>query len=647
MNDQINNNNFNMDLNLNLLVPPGDIKNSNNISSEHSSNRVLLLKKEIPNSKVLFNTFSSNKNSKENKSQKILDNSITHYNKGKLRKINKAKSANYKNIKYYYQEEENKDSYLYLVKLKKYYSTHNYSNLNNTNKSKYNNHTHSSKKSKKKINNNNNELNNTNNYYTINNFYINSKLSMTIGPNNTKKQFNNHNTIQRNKSNSQFNKTNEIRNDISEILNTRKKFNEAYNHFYDVRSKSDNKIKKVTNVNSNDTMEYSSLNEYWNKRNQDNVKKIIKIKNELLKKGKREIKSVPKINNKSKELAINSHKNKSDKFKFNNIFDKLFQSKNLNHSHMYQKREKERSKPKINEKSEKMVRTINDLYLWNNKRQKKIKENENKIYKKEIFNKKNINLTSETILKERRPFYINKKVEDRLIEQGKHLTIKNNKLKEKCIKEMTEQKIYINNNYNHNNKIKSKYMSKEESKNNDINNNNNSNIRKNSRIFNCNYDYNINTFNKRSALFDKNKSNIIQELNEKIDKGNKNANKNPRTLLLQNYMLSKINQNKNNFKIKYNMTDTDEQENKKENIIEDQNKLNEIEELKLGLINNDNYEKNQFSVNKKINMNNNSDRVKREKNSNICRIKDKRKEDLKKIIDFSDKLYKNQNKIIS
>ena len=648
MNDQINNNNFNMDLNLNLLVPPGDIKNSNNISSEHSSNRVLLLKKEIPNSKVLFNTFSSNKNSKENKSQKILDNSITHYNKGKLRKINKAKSANYKNIKYYYQEEENKDSYLYLVKLKKYYSTHNYSNLNNTNKSKYNNHTHSSKKSKKKINNNNNELNNnTNNYYTINNFYINSKLSMTIGPNNTKKQFNNFNTIKRNKSNSQFNKTNEIRNDISEILNTRKKFNEAYNHFYDVRSKSDNKIKKVTNVNSNDAMEYSSLNEYWNKRNQDNVKKIIKIKNELLKKGKREIKSVPKISNNSKELAINSHKNKNDKFKFNNIFDKLFQSKNLNHSHMYQKREKERSKPKINEKSEKMVRTINDLYLWNNKRQKKIKENENKIYKKEIFSKKNINLTSETILKERRPFYINKKVEDRLIEQGKHLTIKNNKLKEKCIKEMTEQKIYINNNYNHNNKIKSKYMSKEESKNNDINNNNNSNIRKNSSIFNCNYDYNINTFNKRSALFDKNKSNIIQELNEKIDKGNKNANKNPRTLLLQNYMLSKINQNKNNFKIKYNMTDIDEQENKKENISEDQNKLNEIEELKLGLVNNDNYEKNQFSVNKKINMNNNSDRVKREKNSNICRIKDKRKEDLKKIIDFSDKLYKNQNKIIS
>ena len=72
MNDQINNNNFNMDLNLNLLVPPGDVMNSNNISPDHNNNRVLLLKKEIPNSKVLFNTFSSYKNSKENKSQKIL-----------------------------------------------------------------------------------------------------------------------------------------------------------------------------------------------------------------------------------------------------------------------------------------------------------------------------------------------------------------------------------------------------------------------------------------------------------------------------------------------------------------------------------------------------------------------------------------------
>ena len=91
-----------------------------------------------------------------------------------------------------------------------------------------------------------------------------------------------------------------------------------------------------------------------------------------------------------------------------------------------------------------MIRTIDDLYLWNNKRQKKIKENETKIYKKDIFNKKNINLTSETILKERRPFYIRKKVEDRLIEQGQNIKYKNKKYKEKTLNEMTEQKKYSN-----------------------------------------------------------------------------------------------------------------------------------------------------------------------------------------------------------
>ena len=40
-------------------------------------------------------------------------------------------------------------------------------------------------------------------------------------------------------------------------------------------------------------------------------------------------------------------------------------------------------------------------------------------------------------------------------------------MKEKCIQDITEQKKYINNNYNHIKGIKSKYMTKEERKNND------------------------------------------------------------------------------------------------------------------------------------------------------------------------------------
>ena len=71
-----------------------------------------------------------------------------------------------------------------------------------------------------------------------------------------------------------------------------------------------------------------------------------------------------------------------------------------------------------------MTRTIDDLYLWKNKKEKKLKENTENLFKKIVYNKKNTNQTSEAILKERRPNYLLKKVEDRLLEQGKNLRIK-------------------------------------------------------------------------------------------------------------------------------------------------------------------------------------------------------------------------------
>lgn len=631
-----NNPNIDFNLNINNLIPPKKTMSSNNVSSNNNK-RLSLLKKECKKTKILFNTFSAKINMTENKSQKksnLIINRNNDNNNNKIRKINKAKSANYNKIKYYDSEEDKKrDSYLYLVKLKKYYSMQN-NNIYNNSKSKYSSlsQSHNTKKIKTKIQ--NNEHNNTNNYFTINNYYINSKLSMTIDSNNKNNNIYN-NIIPRNTSHSIFNKKNILNNDISEIINTRKKFNETYNRFYNMEQTLIKKNKKEITSKNNDTFDYSSMNEYWNKRNQDNNKKIVKIKNQLLKKGQREIKSAPKISNKSKELALNSSKNKNDNIKYNNIFDKLFHKKYINNSDINQK--KLNSKPRINQKSEKMIRTIDDLFLWNNKRQKKIKEYETKIYKKEIFNKKNINLTSETLLKERRPFYTNKKVEDRLIEQGKTIKYKNKKYKEKTLNEMTEQKKYSNRNYNKIKNIKSKYMPKEESKNNESNT---SNTKKSNNLFNFNYDYNINIFNKRTALFDKSKSNIIKELNDKTKKNEVLPNTNSKSLLLQNYMKSKVNQNKNNFKIKYNVTDFGSSDYKNE---EEKNNMDNIEKLKAGLINN--YEKNNFSVNK--NVNNNTDRNKKGKNSNIFSIKDKRLEDLKKIIDFSDKLYKNQIKINS
>lgn len=629
MNNKSNQKTFKTDLH--LLIPPEEMRSSNKVSLHQNNTKEIFLKKEYSKFNTFFNTFSSKTNTNESKSQKIFDKNLID---NKLKRINKAKSSNYKNIKSYIEEEKKKNSYLYLVKLKKYYSMQNFKN---SNKSKYNSHhisSHNSQKIKSRIS-DKNEMKYTNNYYTINNFFINSKLGMTIDSSINQKNSNNLNVLSRNISNTYSNKTNEIKNDISEIINTRKKFNEIYNHFYETNKININENLKEIN-SKNNTCKYSTMNEYWNKRNNDNVKKINKLKNVLIEKGIKEIKSVPKINDKSKELAKNS--NKKDNLQFNNIFEKLFQKKNSLHSHTYKKRIN--NKPKINEKSEKMIRTIDDLYLWNNKRQKKLKENEKEIYKKDNLKKKSINLTSEIILKERRPFYINKKVEDRLIEQGKYLRIKNNKKKEKYIKELTAQKIYKNNIYNNKKNIKSKYKSQEESKNEDINNN--SNIKKNTNLFNFNYDYSITAFNKRNALFNKNRSNIIKELNEKINK-NKNLGEHSKTLLLPNYMGSKINQNRNNVKILYNITDLNNHENKKENILEDKEEANKIEELKSNLINNNSiYEKNKFSTNKNINYSSNSDRNQKEKNkkSNIFLIKDKRIEDIKKIIDFSDKLYK-------
>ena len=628
--NQSNKNTFNVDLNLNLLLKTGNMPFSKLASSENHNNRLLVEKNKNSQSNSFFNTCASNKtNPTRKKSQKLPDN-----NNRKIMKTKSANSSRMKSSKDYIEEEKKKDSYIYLVKLKKYYSMQNFKKHdNNINKSKYKNQVNHAKKIKSKINDiNNKEITDTNNYFTINNLYINSKLTKTMTQNNYKKKIikNFNNIIQRNISNSYFNKKIELNNEYSEIINTRKKFNEIYNHFYGIKNNNINT--KNFKTNKNDISQYNTLNDYWNKRNQDSSKRINKINNELSKNGKRIIKSVPKIREKRKELAVNSNKKKIEKFKFNNIFNKLFHNK-INYSPIINNN-RFKGKPKINKISEKMIRTIDDLNLWKNKRQKKIKETDNKLFRKEIFKKNNINLTSEKINKECKLFNINKNFEDRLIEFDENIKLKKNEIKENNLKELTGQKKNTNINYNHNNKIKGRYMRKEDSKNNDINYN--STINKKDNIFNFYYDYNINIFNKRTSLFDKSKGNIIQELNNKINKNDKKTNKLSKTMLLQNYMISKINQNKNNIKIKYNITDVDNYKDK-----------NTIEELKIGLFNNNNNinnncEKKEYSMNKNKILNN-SERINNEKTSNIFQIKDKRMEDLKKIIDFSDKLYKNQN----
>ena len=71
-----------------------------------------------------------------------------------------------------------------------------------------------------------------------------------------------------------------------------------------------------------------------------------------------------------------------------------------------------------------MKRTIDDLYQWKNKNERKKIESA-KYLDKISKNKISINPQSEEILKEKKSDYINKKVEDRLLEQIIFLNLKN------------------------------------------------------------------------------------------------------------------------------------------------------------------------------------------------------------------------------
>ena len=439
---------------------------------------------------------------------------------------------------------DNKDSYLYLQKLKKNYSMDKLKYEIST----YTNIQSNNKKGKKPNKNDRNIKNNitTNNFYNPTEKFNSKKLSNSSN-NITDINFNNKsNKLDGNFSNfyninfSNFIINQNNNNDYSEIFNARKKFNATYNYFYKDNNKKGNNNKLIRNLTENinlkkinikkiklnngfdayKTSDYSSINSYWNKRNQDTTKKIAKIKNELFEKEKNEIQLVPKISKKSKELAINSDKYN---FEFNNIYDRLFYINNLNLNLNIDKdnniENNKQNEPLINEKSKKMTRTIDDLYLWKNKKEKKLKENTENLFKKIVYNKKNINQTSEAILKERRPNYLLKKVEDRLLEQGKNLQIKKEMKKEKSFNELKEKKIFVNNNYSN---IKSKYLEKNDNSQN-INDNNKSNENIQYNFINIANTRNYDNFNKKLIYYGPNLNlNSFNYYSNKLNNSNKN-----------------------------------------------------------------------------------------------------------------------------
>ena len=172
---------------------------------------------------------------------------------------------------------------------------------------------------------------------------------------------------------------------------------------------------------------YSSIDPYWKRRGIETQNKIEYMKNQLIEKEKNECRDRPLINKRSIEIAKKNNKD--------DVFERL-NSENFRkkHDEEIQKiavKNNKNKNPEINKSSQKIKRNIQDLYQWKNKIDTKKQENINNI--NERLNEERYiktNKKSQNILNERKPDYINKKVVDRLLEQGKLTKVKKEEEKE-------------------------------------------------------------------------------------------------------------------------------------------------------------------------------------------------------------------------
>ena len=205
----------------------------------------------------------------------------------------------------------------------------------------------------------------------------------------------------------------------------------------------------MTNLTSTSYNNISSINStesYWRKKDREKRKKLEQIKTERILKEEKELQEKPKINYNSKRIIGKKYQNqyKTD------VFDRLSDISQIqNHNANIEKirnQFKESHTPLINNNSRRMKRTIDDLYQWKNKNERKKIESA-KYLDKISKNKISINPQSEEILKEKKSDYINKKVEDRLLEQGRLQQYKNEIQRKQYLNYISQSKKYINNEY--------------------------------------------------------------------------------------------------------------------------------------------------------------------------------------------------------
>ena len=542
-------------------------KLNNNISNRNTKK----LLEEYFQLKKDYNTFNNiNFKQKEGKHDDIIKKNKVKNNKEQKRNISFKKSCSLKdNLLQIYQPEKNITNSPSFTPIRNVFQKqknnnkkekspyfNSKSNVNikvNSKKNSFNNIVQR-KKTNTKINNSHEEsfksLNNNNDYKNKKNKIGNKAQTIrkNLTPSKIKGIWVESNNINYNKTYSiNDNNSNNNNNNIN-IRNNNTHYNVS-NYFHSNNSSNTNR-----NVSSKNTTEL-----YWKRKDKEKEAKLEQIRTERILKEEKELQDRPKINLNSKKL-INKKVKKID------VFDRLSDLNQIkNHNQQIEKMRqqlKESHIPFINDSSRKMKRTIDDLINWKNKNERKKTESANNFNKMMKRKQIKVNPLSEEILKEKKSEYLNKKVEDRLLEQGRIQQYKNEIERQKYMNYITTGKKYINNDYIN---VQSRYLESPNSTNNNFNpknyksceriakreyRNKYKNIPLNNKNKNNSFDYN------KGDSFDKSEINNFNNDNmrEKLIYFNKNDNE----LIngnINNYFNNNINnniQNKDNFKEKNN-----------------------------------------------------------------------------------------------
>lgn len=180
--------------------------------------------------------------------------------------------------------------------------------------------------------------------------------------------------------------------------------------------------------NTTTTYAYSSAEGYWQRREMEKKRKMDQIRDMNYQKEQNAMRDRPNISKNSQIIA--SHLRSKSK---EQVFDRLSSGVDMRKKNedikRIEMRTRENRQPLINQSSQRLQRTIDDLYQWKVQIERKRLENQT-LTNCSFDPTPIINCESEVILKQRKPDYLRKRVEDRLIEQGEITKIKKEEKKE-------------------------------------------------------------------------------------------------------------------------------------------------------------------------------------------------------------------------